>query len=30
LPNKPKKIQDVVQTFAEKIGKSQQMEKSTL
>jgi hypothetical protein len=29
LPNKPKKIQNVVQTFAEKIDKSQQMEKST-
>jgi transposase len=28
LPNKPKKIQNVVQTFAEKIDKSQQMEKS--
>ena len=30
LPNKPKKIQNVVQTFAEKIDKSQQMDKSTL
>jgi len=30
LPNRPKKIRNVVQTFAEKIGKSQQMEKSTL
>ena len=29
LPNKPKKIQNVVQTFAEKIDHSQQMEKST-
>jgi len=29
LPNKPKKIQNVVQTFAEIIDKSQQMEKST-
>jgi len=28
LPNRPKKIQNVVQTFAEKIDKSQQMEKS--
>jgi hypothetical protein len=30
LPNKPKKIQNVVQTFAEKIEKSQQMGESTL
>jgi transposase len=29
LPNRPKKIQNVVETFAEKIDKSQQMEKST-
>ena len=28
LPNRPKNIQNVVQTFAEKIGKPQQMEKS--
>lgn len=29
LPNRPKKIQNVVETFAEKIGKSKQMENST-
>ena len=28
LPNRPKNIQNVVETFAEKIGKSQQMDKS--
>ena len=30
LPNRPKKIQNVVQTFSEKIEKSQQMEKFNL
>jgi hypothetical protein len=30
LPNRPKKIQNVVETFAEKIDISQQMENSTL
>ena len=29
LPNRPKKIQNVVETFAEKIEKNRQMEKST-